>query len=280
MNPAASIKSRIRNVLQSIKQSSPLGGKKRKFLDNAFPTFFPSSWNYWSYPHLTYSAANLFPNQLLHLAALILKNESQGAISIEDYGNGESPDTIGELLDRYGSDKHGHEYTKVYARILKEISQKASPAILEIGLGTNNPDFISSMTAAGHPGASVRAFRDYVPQAQIFGADLDTDILFSDERIKTAKVDQTDPTSFDQMWDSFGNPHFDLVIDDGLHSTEANINTFMFATRALKVGGYLVVEDIPERTTHVWQCVSRMLGDQAGTLIKAKFAYMYVWQKK
>lgn len=279
MNPVASIKARVGNLLRSKTPPPPVGGKQREFLDSVFSTFYPSSWNYWSYPNLTYSAANLLPQQLLALSGEILGSAIEPAMSTADYGGGEDDSAIGSLLDGYGSDKYNHDYTKVYVKLLKEIKQLPAPSILEIGLGTNNPDFISSMSAAGKPGASVRAFRDYLPNAQVFGADLDTEILFSDERIKTARVDQTDPASFDVMWEFFGRPVFDLVIDDGLHSTEANLNTFIFARRALKSGGYMVVEDIPERTIHVWDCLSRMLGDQKGTLVKAKFAYMYVWKK-
>jgi hypothetical protein len=48
------------------------------------------------------------------------------------------------------------------------------------------------MTAAGKLGTSVRAFRDYLPTAQIFGADLDAEILFSDERIQILRKNRGD----------------------------------------------------------------------------------------
>jgi hypothetical protein len=103
--------------------------------------------------------------------------------------------------------------------------------LLEIGLGTNNPDVVSTMGASGKPGASLRAFRDFLPNARVFGADIDGRILFEEERILTYYVDQTRSISFDELADKLGNEGFDLVIDDGLHSPNANIATMIFARK-------------------------------------------------
>jgi hypothetical protein len=279
MNPIASIKARVGYFIDSRRVVETPGGKQREFLDKAFSVFYPSSWNYWSYPDLTYSAANGLPSQMLALSSTILAEAVQEPIGAPEFGQGVDDEELGVLLDQYGSDKYKHDYTKVYAYLLHEMGEDSALSILEIGLGTNDPDFISSMTAAGKPGASVRAFRDYLPNASVYGADLDDKILFSEDRIKTFRVDQTDPSSFEKMWEAFGRPELDLVIDDGLHSTEANINTFHFASKALRSGGYMVVEDIPERTIPVWQLLSLTLGDKKGRLVKANYAYMYIWKK-
>ena len=279
MNSLVVIKAIVRRFFIRAINPPFRGGKKREFLDRTFPVFYPSSWNYWSFPKLTYSAANLFPIQLLELSAKILEDENQNPLTTKEFGNEVDDSNLGQLIEHYGSDKYKHDYTKVYAHIFKEINLQTSPSILEIGLGTNDPNFISSMNTSGKPGASVRAFRDYLPSAMVYGADLDENILFTEDRIKTFRVDQTDLDSFDQMWSNFGRPKLDLVIDDGLHSTEANLNTFMFSTNALKSGGYLVIEDIPERTLAVWQGLSRILGEKKGVLVKANYAYMYVWKK-
>ena len=42
------------------------------------------------------------------------------------------------------------------------------------------------------PGASLRAWRDFFPNATILGADLDREVLFEEERITTGYMDQTD----------------------------------------------------------------------------------------
>jgi hypothetical protein len=62
----------------------------------------------------------------------------------------------------------------------------------ECGLGTNNPNLLSSMGSMGKPGASLRVWRDYFLNAIIYGADIDKDILFAEEKIKTFYIDQLD----------------------------------------------------------------------------------------
>ena len=52
--------------------------------------------------------------------------------------------------------------------------------IFEVGLGTNNVDVPSNMGKDGKPGASLRAWRDYFPNA-----DIDTRILFKEDKIQT-----------------------------------------------------------------------------------------------
>lgn len=162
-----------------------------------------------------------------------------------------------ELFDHYGSDKGdtNHRYHLLYGALLA--STDAS-ALLEIGLGTNNVSVVSSMGSQGKPGASLRAFRDYLPGAHIYGADVDRGILFNEERISTFFVDQTDLDSFSTL--SAAVPEeFDLIIDDGLHSPNANLATLVFGLNRLKVNGYFLVEDISPNALPIWQLVSAAL---------------------
>lgn len=76
--------------------------------------------------------------------------------------------------------------------------------ILEIGLGTNDPTLVSSMGSGGRPGPSLYAFKQYLPNANIYGADIDKDILFNEERINTCYVDQLDIKTFDNIKNTFG----------------------------------------------------------------------------
>jgi hypothetical protein len=162
-----------------------------------------------------------------------------------------------ELFDQHGSDKGDtyHRYHLLYGALLA--STDAS-ALLEIGLGTNNVNVVSNMTSYGKPGASLRAFRDYLPGAQIYGADVDRGILFSEERISTFFVDQTDLDSFSALGAAVP-AEFDLIIDDGLHSPNANLATLAFGINRLKVNGYFLVEDIGPDALPIWQVVSAAL---------------------
>jgi hypothetical protein len=178
------------------------------------------------------------------------------------------------LCDQYGSDKAlSHNYQYLYGPILKD--RERVTAVLEIGLGTNNADVVSNMGQHGRPGASLRAFRDFLPNALIFGADVDRRILFQEERIKTYFVDQTDLASFAELEGATAQ-EFDLIIDDGLHAPNANIAVLIFGLKKLKVGGWLVVEDIPARAAAVWHVVSALLPETYQTqLIQTAMALVF-----
>ena len=183
-----------------------------------------------------------------------VENIDSGVYSAEE---NRAIDDLKNLLDASGSDKaSAHNYHKLYARILKE--RDTIEALLEIGLGTNNPDVTSNMGESGRPGASLRSFRDFLPLANIYGADIDKRVLFTEERIKTFFVDQTDLGSFSNL-DRMVPSEFDLIIDDGLHSPHANIITLTYALRKIKVGGWFVVEDIALEALSVWKVVAAIM---------------------
>ena len=165
-----------------------------------------------------------------------------------------------ELYNYYGSDKaRYHDYHLLYGSLLSKPTSVT--AVLEIGLGTNNPRLISNMGKSGRPGGSLRAFRDFLPKAQVYGADIDRQILFEEDRITTFFVDQTDPASLAALAGLIGD-HFDLIIDDGLHSPNANLAVLDFGLRKLKVGGWLVVEDIRSEALPIWQLTAAIMPQQ------------------
>lgn len=181
------------------------------------------------------------------------------------------------LLDHYGSDKaNHHDYHFVYASILRE--RDKIEAVLEIGLGSNNETIVSNMHGGGNPGGSLRALRDYLPRAQVFGADIDATILFQDNRIKTFVVDQLNAQSLDELGRAL--PHaFDLIIDDGLHAPDANINTLNFGLSRLKPGGWIVIEDIAPAALSIWQVVGTLLAPHLHSwLVEAKGSWLFVVQ--
>ena len=100
------------------------------------------------------------------------------------------------------------------------------------------------MSSGGKPGASLRVWKDYFSNAEIFGADIDKNILLSEDRIKTFYVDQLDANSIKQMWSSINKKNFDLIIDDGLHDYEAAKSLFFASYSKLKKGGIYIIEDV------------------------------------
>jgi hypothetical protein len=151
--------------------------------------------------------------------------------------------------------------------------------LIEIGIGTSNRDVVSNMGPEGRPGASLRAFREFLPQARIYGADVDRRSLFKEERIRTFFVDQTEPESFGDLSAALTH-EADLIIDDGLHSPNANIATLAFGLGKLKIGGWLVVEDITPHALPVWRVVSALLPDKYEShIVAARAALLFSVQR-
>jgi len=150
-----------------------------------------------------------------------------------------------KLFSDYRSDKSTwHNYTTLYNTIFMGLELKYKPLnLFEMGLGTNNTSITSNMGANASPGASMRAFADYFPNANIYGADIDKDILFETDRIKTFFCDQTSPELIKEMWNNM-DIEFDVIIDDGLHEPHANITFLENSFHKLKKGGIFIIEDI------------------------------------
>ena len=152
-------------------------------------------------------------------------------------------------MEKYGSDKGAvkpvrHNYSILYNSLFK--SRFQDPVrIFEMGIGTNNVTIPSNMGARGKPGASLYAWRELFPQAQIYGSDIDRKILFESERIKTFYCDQMSETSIQELWVSKElEENFDIIIDDGRHTFEANQCFFENSAHKIRPGGYYVIEDI------------------------------------
>lgn len=160
------------------------------------------------------------------------------------------PTVLCEIMGRNGSDKGDknnkgwHNYTTYYSALF-ESSKNESLNIFELGLGTNNIKVPSNMGVNGKPGASLRGWREYFPNAYIFGADIDRDILFEEDRIKTYWCDQLSPEAIEALWSNSSIPaNFDIIIEDGLHTFQANKIFFENSIHMLKSGGVYIIEDI------------------------------------
>ena len=216
--------------------------------------------------NLALSGNKNFISNILSIAS-VFQYQVQEVVDIESMRS-EDTTELKKLLDSYGSDKaNSHNYEILYANIFKNRNEIKD--VLEIGMGTNNTNVLSNMGVNGKPGASLRAFRDYLPNANIYGADIDREILFEEERITTYFVDQLRPATIYDLFNNLPND-LDLVIDDGLHSPEANINVFTYGISKIKVGGWMVIEDIPDQSVELWKIVSLLIPINYEThLIKA-----------
>lgn len=163
---------------------------------------------------------------------------------------------LSKLCEKYGSDKGcldfnseplwkwpAHTYSNFYYSLFNHCKENIK-LIFECGIGTNNPKLPSNMTSKGKPGASLRVWRDYFPNAIIYGADVDRNILFDEDRIFTYFVDQLSKETIEKMWQNIRIENFDIIIDDGLHTAEANINLFLNSFHKLRKDGIYIIEDV------------------------------------
>ena len=101
------------------------------------------------------------------------------------------------------------------------------------------------MGADGRPGASLYGWAEFFPQAKVYGADIDTAILFNTDRIKTFYCDQMNPHIIQYMWrEPELEGYFDIIVEDGLHSYVANVCFFEHSIHKLALNGYYIIEDI------------------------------------
>ena len=201
-------------------------------------------------------------------------------VNITDFENDYSY-ALANIFMNNGSDKsYIHNYQILYSYILNQLGIENQLNVLEIGLGTNNPSLVSTMGVNGRPGASLYSWRDFLPNANIYGADIDKDILFNSDRIETCYIDQLQYGTFDELQNKFGNIQYDLIIDDGLHSIAANFNTLLFAIQNIKKNGWIVIEDI--HFIDNWKAIDYILKSTnlyKTFCIQSKSAFMYVVHK-
>jgi len=235
------------------------------------------------FPELIVNTAQVFPELYFELEKKHGLSQNMGAIySSQDFENELSSFCAG-VFSKHGSDKSRfHDYHHAYGYIVNLIGRKKEIRLLEIGIGTNTPGFVSTMGDSGVPGASLRSWREIFHTADIFGADLDESILFSEERIKTFKVDQMDRSTFGPLYKNCGNQKFDVIIDDGLHAPAANLNTLLFALTAINIEGWIVIEDILPKHLPMFLMINRVLMQNPSFvtyIVKTKRTYLYLVRK-
>jgi SAM-dependent methyltransferase len=181
-----------------------------------------------------------------------LSDTTDNAIHINYNPNPESD--LAKLCDEYGTDKGelipdsnpypwpSHNYSDFYELIFSS-RRNSVESLLECGIGTPNTEFTNNMGEEGNPGASLRVWRDYFPNAEVTGIDIDPEVMFSEDRINTYCVDQTSEESIKDFLDKY-NGDFDIIIDDGLHEYQANVSLFENTIGRLSEDGLYIIEDV------------------------------------
>lgn len=136
---------------------------------------------------------------------------------------------LNELALKHNTDKSSrfHNYTKWYDRYLSD-KRLSIKSLLEIGVET---------------GASLRMWKEYLPSARIVGIDRNPDCTqHFEERIDIGIYDQVDPAGAD--WAKSITDKYDVIIDDGHHTSSTEIGSFNIYWPLIKSGGLYVIEDL------------------------------------
>lgn len=145
---------------------------------------------------------------------------------------------LGELFVKYGTDKGIWGYTPHYERLM-ESRRLEVKRVLEVGI-CGFRDIPNNVV-----GASLFAWRDYFPNAHIYGIDYDNRFVFNDqERITTYQADAYDPQQLRAAMEFFGNEPFDMIVDDAVHDPLPQIQLMNMLAPYLREGGYYFMEDV------------------------------------
>lgn len=161
------------------------------------------------------------------------------------------PTPLCEIALKYRTDKCPeikHCYTPFYYEYLKDRCETIKK-VLEIGIGckTTMPRIDGYVT-----GASLYMWREFFPNAQIYGADILPEAIFGDERIKTFLFDETKKEDIERLVRDVGSD-VELVIDDGSHAKEHQMYLCATMMPLLNKNVTYIIEDVefPDKITGV-----------------------------
>lgn len=142
--------------------------------------------------------------------------------------------TLTEIFSKIGhfgndigcNDKGGtHTYLETYDRLFKPFQKGCS--FMEIGLAM---------------GDSIKLFDEYFDKSNIIGVDIS--VVFTPTKYKNkVKIIEADATKYNFLKEIEGAT-FDIIIDDGSHQTQDQLDTFNLLKGKMNKGGIYVIEDI------------------------------------
>ena len=98
---------------------------------------------------------------------------------------------------------------------------------------------ISLLEIGVKKGESLRLWKDYFPNAEIWGVDINPPCKNEEEeRVNVVIGDQNEIETFNKI-----DKEFDVIIDDGSHVYNHMINSFCYTWSKLKLGGLYFIED-------------------------------------
>ncbi len=181
-----------------------------------------------------------------------------------------------QLAYKYGTDKCPqlrHTYTPFYYQLWNG-KRNQIKKVLEIGVGHYKGLPKAKMTYDPglkryyHRGASLKMWRDFFPNAQVFGADIRPETMFEEERIKTYLCDERKKEDLVNLIKNTGSD-IDIFIDDGSHNLSNQIFACQTLMPQLQKGVTYVIEDVIwtrklMRTLNRYQCWAPPIANRGG----------------
>ena len=155
-----------------------------------------------------------------------------------------------KIAQKYHTDKcRFHNFTPYYHKLLAD---KPVKRVLEIGLGW------AGLMHNDYPsGGSLFMWRDFFPQAEIFGLDIRPDALVNQDRIKSFLCDQSNEDSLRNIVKKIGG-NFDLIVDDGSHVPAHQVLTANVFYPLLAPGGLYFIEDVHTTTGRIYDGLNEL----------------------
>lgn len=147
---------------------------------------------------------------------------------------------LDDLAVKYGADKTPklkHHYTDVYRMLFGSD---------DIGPGVYSVRKVCEIGTA--EGASLFMWRDYFPNATIYGGEIDqkrVDLMKNQDRIQVFKCDQFNKQDIKNLIDKTGSD-IDLFIDDGSHHPTHQLFTCTWIMPLLNKEAIYVIEDVDD----------------------------------
>lgn len=147
-----------------------------------------------------------------------------------------------EIAFKYGTDKCPqirHSYTPFYYGLFRNRRETVAK-VLELGIGCP----ARMVEVPGYrTGASLYMWREFFPNAQIYGADIEPETMFKDERIETLLCDETKAGDLEALIGKTGSD-IDLVVDDAIHARRPQIFAALTLMPLLNRKIIYVIEDV------------------------------------
>ena len=154
--------------------------------------------------------------------------------------------TLGELGYKMGTDKGDatddmwHSYLPIYEQLFESFRDE-SFSLLELGVAS---------------GGSMRMWREWFPNASLFGVDNDPAHCIRPDTVAVATLYHGEQDDDKLFAEKFTDKQFQIIIDDAEHDPKKQMLSFMLLWRCVKPGGFYIVEDVrSEHWAEYWDSI-------------------------